>query len=142
MPLLPSASIDTRVNTIGDLVIVTGTISSNIGMYNFDSLVSKVYAFDIIYEEKEGLQDFSFPFAKTTSAFFNNAAKYSQLSNIKTVRDDSGTDRFETHKIYAANTYSIIGDTVVLFNHNNDGSIDSGSMDVDCLMKFMLIGRR
>jgi len=138
-----SAEIDARVNTIGDLVIVTGTITNtNMNLYNFDSLVSKIYAFDVIYEEKEGLQDFSFPFCKTTSNFFTNAAKYSQLSNIKTVRDDSGTDRFETHKIYTGNTYSIIGDTVIMFNHNDSGQIDNRSISVDCPMKFMLIGRR
>ena len=141
MPIT-STEIDARVNTIGDLVMVTGTIDSNVSLYNFDSLVSKIYAFDVIYEEKEGLSDFSFPFCKTTSNFFTNPGKYSQLSNILTVRDDSGTDRFETHKIYAANLYSIIGDTVIMFNHNDSGAIDNRSMSVDCPMKFMLIGRR
>jgi len=142
---MQSANIDARINTIGNLVIVTGTFVSGPSEYNFNSLVSKVYSFDILYEQSFPLttSPLAWPFMDSTSGSFNDVNSYLNLPKIHLLREEGGEDELTPSTIYSPQTVSLIGDTIIQFNRDIDHPSKQFSLtQTEHKVKFMLIGRK
>jgi len=137
-----STEIDARISTIGNLVIVTGTLGPSISEYNFNSLVSKVYSFDILYEQSVEFA-LAWPFMDSTDANFGSPSSYLNLPRINLLRQEGGEDALTPSFIYSPQTVSLIGDTIIQFNRDIDHpSKQFSTTQTEHKVKFMLIGRK
>jgi len=137
--------IDARISTIGNLVIVTGTLADQISEYNFNSLVSKVYSFDILYEQSALLEDLplAWPFMDSTNGNFDDVNSYLNLPKINILRDEGGEDVLTPSVIYSPQIVSLIGDTIVQFKRDIDHPSKQFSLtQTEHKVRFMLIGRK